>query len=340
MIASIQFPYVLQRSGIDPDSVTLGPGSWGILFAIALFLSILIHEFAHVLVAQAMGVKVRGITLMMLGGVSEMEHIPEKPYAEFKVSVVGPLTSLALGGILLFIQGQTQSGDLALFSYWLARVNIALAIFNLLPAFPLDGGRAFRSLLAARVGMASATRTSVSVAHGLAWALGIVGVLSFNFLLMLIAVFIYSTATGELVLSISRGMLHGVTAGAAGYAIEPVLEETPLGLVAELMLSSSHRVLPVKTRSGEPAIVTAEALRQIPRGAWDESTVSQVMQKVPRTLRRDEPLDEALTDLIRAQALPLEEDHRIVGLVDYRDVVDLLELKSLAEHPESGGKAA
>src|SRR4051794_14681487 len=80
LVALVQFPYVLGKSGVSPTDISIGPGAWGLVFSAARFLSVVIHEFAHVLVAQAMGVRVEGITLMMLGGVSEMERIPEKPF--------------------------------------------------------------------------------------------------------------------------------------------------------------------------------------------------------------------------------------------------------------------
>ena len=331
MIASVQFPFVLIQSGINPAEISGNSLTWGAIFSLGLFLSIVIHEFSHVLVAQSMGIRVEGITLMMLGGVSEMEKIPEKPYSEFKVSIVGPLTSFAIAGILFLLHANTTSANVAFFSFWLARVNLTLGIFNLIPAFPLDGGRALRSLLAAKRGMASATQTAVKVAKGFAFFLGIWGFLSFNFLLMLIAIFVYSAATSELIISVSRGILRGVIAQDAVIWVEPVQENKNLNTVAAEMMRTRLRVLPVQTVSHQPAIINLEQLRQIPRERWSTVPVKDMMETVGRFLRLDEPLDESLPELAASGALPVQKEQQIVGLVRYRDISDLLDLKSLSE---------
>lgn len=340
LVASGQFPHVLQRSGVDAAAVGGGPLVWGIVFAFGLFLSVLIHEFAHVVMAQSMGVKVEGITLMMLGGVSEMEKIPEKPYAEFKVSIVGPLTSFAIAGVLFALRASADAPNVEFFCYWLARVNLILGIFNLLPAFPMDGGRALRSVLAARQGMASATQTAVKVGKGFAWVLGILGFLSFNFLLMLIAIFIYSAANAELVIAVSRGMLTGIKAGEAGIRTVLAREDQTLMEVAEQMLQNRHRVLPVWTSSGTPALVSIENLKQVPRESWRRTLVRDTMEKAARYLDAKEPLDEALPELAASGVLPLRENGNIVGVVRYIDIAELLDLKSLSEQERGARRRA
>lgn len=339
LIASVQFPYVLRQSGINPSEIVYSPWFWGVIFSIGLFLSIVIHEFAHVLVAQSMGVKVEGITLMMLGGVSEMERIPEQPYAEFKVSVVGPITSLAIAGFLFLLHAETSVPSISFFSYWLARVNLVLGIFNLLPAFPLDGGRAFRSLLAVRQGFVNATRNAVKVARVFAWILGIWGLLSFNFLLVLIAIFVYSAATSELIVSVSRRMLRRVTAHDVVILVPPVQEDQNLMTAAGEMLKRHLRILPVQTNTFEPAIIRVDHIRQIPHEQWDEVHVKDVMEKVNKILTFEEPLDEALPELAASGALPVQNNKQIIGLVRYEDISELLELKSLSEGGE-GKKVA
>ncbi len=212
-VAALQFPLVVQQSGIDPTSVSGGPVAWAIVFAFSLLVSVAVHEFGHVFVAQAQGVEVKGVSLMMLGGASEMERIPDRKYAEFKLAVIGPIVSLAIGAILLGLGRLTTSPSLDLFCYWVGRVNIALGVFNLLPAFPLDGGRALRSLMAVRQGQMRATQNAVRVSKVFAWVMGILGFLSLNLLLMLIAFFVYSLANAELVLQFSRKLLAGLKAG-------------------------------------------------------------------------------------------------------------------------------
>jgi len=334
-IASAQFPFVLERSGIEPSTLSGTPYQWGAIFAIGLFLSIVIHEFAHVIVAQSMGVRVEGITLMMLGGVSEMERIPEKPYAEFKISIAGPLTSFAIAGILFLIHENTSFSEMGFFSYWLARVNLVLGVFNLLPAFPLDGGRAFRSLLAAKSGMVKATLTTVKLAKGFSWALGILGFLSFNFLLMLIAIFVYATANSEMVVTISRGMLIDIIVSDVYIKIPPVSEGETLRGVAEKMIRTRHRIFPVQTQEGLPAVLTADLLKKIPREQWAMTSAREVSQRVSRFLSLGDRIDEAFQELASAGALPVRDNGVIVGIVSYADITELVELKSLAESKQS-----
>src|SRR3990167_5436781 len=119
LVATAQFSMVAKRVGIDPLILSFSPIIWGGIFAICLFVSIALHELGHALTAQAFGVKITGITLMMLGGVSEMERMPDKKYAEFKLAIAGPIVSLVIGGLLLFIHSNQISANVSFFSYWL-----------------------------------------------------------------------------------------------------------------------------------------------------------------------------------------------------------------------------
>jgi len=338
-VASMQFPLVVRQSGIDPAFVSWNPGIWGFVFAFALFLSVAIHEFGHVFVAQALGVKVQGVTLMMLGGVSEMEKVPERKFAEFKLSVIGPIVSLGIAAVLFTVERYSIWPNVTLFSFWLGRVNLILAIFNLLPAFPLDGGRALRSLLASRQGMVKATQNAVAVSKTLAWILGILGFMSFNILLMLIAFFIYTTANSELFLLLSRDVLKDVTANEVGLRT-PLLEESDsLTHAAQVMLTSRHRLLPVNG-IGVTGLVSVNELRRIAPERWSDVTVKQVMEVAKQSIDTAERVDSILPDLAssRMGAFPLKENGKIVGLVRYSDLTDALQLRSLEVPKETPSK--
>ena len=314
LIASVQFPIVLKQSGLDPEAISGSPGLWGGIFAVGLFLSVLIHEFAHTLVAQSMGVKVQAITLMMLGGVSEMEKIPEKRYAEFKVSVVGPLTSFGIAGLLIFAGAYSNWEEFRFFSFWLARVNLALGIFNLLPAFPLDGGRAFRSLLAAKFGMERATGLAVRVAQTFAWVLGIL-----------------SLASGNLLLPHHPKNHAGQkTVRDAWTETDPVTELETLQSAAEKMLRLRIRALPVLAEEGTPTILPAEIVRRIPNEQWREQRVRDGMLKVARFVSPEDPLDEIFPELGAQGALPVLVNGSIRGIITYANVAEILELKRLS----------
>jgi Zn-dependent protease len=176
---------------------------------VALFFCVLLHEFGHSLVAQRLGLKIQDITLLPLGGVSNLESLPEKPADEVKITLAGPLVNVVLAPIfvgvgLLFGAVPRMPTDLFMsigsvgqFFVYLGYLNVVLAVFNLIPAFPLDGGRILRALLATRLGAVRATDISSAVGQLFAVAFFLIGLLGGNFLLALVAVFIYFGATGE-----------------------------------------------------------------------------------------------------------------------------------------------
>src|SRR5919206_4779845 len=176
---------------------------------VALFVSVLLHEFGHSLVAQRLGLEIHSITLLPIGGVSNLESLPEKPSDELKITLAGPLVNVVLApiffGVGLALGAQpripadifTGIGSVGQFFFYLGYLNVVLAVFNLIPAFPLDGGRVLRALLATRLGAVRATEISAVVGKLFAAAFLLIGLFGGNFLLALIAIFIYFGATGE-----------------------------------------------------------------------------------------------------------------------------------------------
>jgi len=174
---------------------------WGFLAGVGIFTSIALHELGHSLIAIKKGCRVRQITLMCLGGMAQMEKIPTKPMDEFLMAIAGPAVSLAISGIsfgLLHLLAMINTPDflLALFLY-LAVVNIVLLIFNLIPAFPMDGGRVFRAALTPRYGRLKATFIAARLGQILAIAGGIYAFRNGELILIAIAFFIYMAAKNE-----------------------------------------------------------------------------------------------------------------------------------------------
>ena len=175
---------------------------WGLIIAIGLFVSVTLHELGHSYVAIKTGFRVRKILLLPIGGAAQLESMPSQPRQELLMAITGPGVSLVLAIIALFAANavlfvfgwKTISKVLSI----MASINIMLALFNLLPSFPMDGGRVFRALLTPKLGRLSATRLAANIGKGMAVIFGIIGVYPpFNLLLIAVAFFLYSTAGAE-----------------------------------------------------------------------------------------------------------------------------------------------
>jgi Zn-dependent protease len=329
LIANAQFPTVIEQSGIDSSLIYGSPGLWSFIFAFALFGSILLHEFGHVFMAQSLGVQVRSVTLMMLGGVSEMDQIPTRPYSEFKISIVGPLVSFLIAGALLVLERFTLSANVDLFCYWLSRVNIVLGVFNLIPALPLDGGRAFRSILSARTGNLRATMIAAKLAKTIAIVLGLIGLFGFNFLLMLIGVFIYGAANNELIVTSKKVLLKGLTVGELTRWISGISESQTLGFAIREMIQTRSRFLPVSTNTGEVNLLSLDQVKNIPRDLWDRLRVSQLIQQGKRVLNPEDELESVFSEIMVSGALPVKDSDFRKGIIQYRDISDFIDFKGI-----------
>lgn len=333
LVASAQFPLVVEQLGLERGQLALSPVLWGAIFAIGLFASVIVHEFAHVLVAQAQGATVEGITLWMLGGASEIKELPnEKRYGELRMAIIGPIVSLVLGAMLLWIASVAAEPNLVFISGWLGRINIVLGIFNLLPAFPLDGGRALRSIFAARSGKVRGTEKAVKVSKGLSIALGVLGVLGFNILLILIAAFIYMAAQGELSTLKSRENLKGVRARDVVIRTDVLDGNETIDDVGRRMSENRLSALPVKL-GANTGIVSLQSLRKIPRSKWQEMPVAGIAEKSVRSIEVDEPVERFFEDIMRApeQTLPATDHGSVIGVIRLTDLAELSEFRALEQ---------
>ncbi|MHB8997263.1 MAG: site-2 protease family protein [Armatimonadota bacterium] len=320
-----------------PDSHGLG-GLMGAAFVVALFTCVVIHELAHSLVARHYGVPVRHIILLPIGGISMMEKMPDEPRQEFNVAVVGPLTSLALAVVLGLIVYAT-GGTVTLFHPWtvwsvsgtnflarLAWLNLILAGFNLIPAFPTDGGRVLRSLLALHMDYAQATHTAAVIGQGLAILLGFIG-LFYNWWLILIAIFVYMGASAEDTQVRLRQALREVPAWRAMISDFRSLDRTTtLGEAFEYASHSYQHDFPVLDNGQLAGMVTRQALITGIQTGGAEQPVSEVMVSNPC---RVSPID-SLADIyqeLSTGACPIAavtDQTRLVGLVTPESVSQYL----------------
>jgi len=313
----------------------------GVLAALFLFLSVLLHELAHSLVAQARGLPVRSITLFIFGGVSNIGKEPEQPKAEFAIAVVGPLTSLVLAGVfwgLLHLVGEEMSPLVAMLSY-LALINALLAGFNLLPGFPLDGGRMLRSILWGTTGsLTRATNIATTTGRALGWGLigfGVFQLVSGNFLgglwIAFIGWFLNSAAGASRQQVTMQEHLRGVRVeDAMGLSLEYVSPQTSVDdVVLGIFFQRGLRSVPVCQDDRLVGMVTLTDVKELPQHKWTQTLVEEIMTRQPlHTVEVDDDLNLAL-GLIAEHGInqvPVLEGGRLVGLLSRADIIRYFQL--------------
>lgn len=335
-----------------------------LLAALLFFASVLAHELAHSLVAKARGLPVRRITLFIFGGVSNIEREPPSPGTEFLMAIVGPLTSLLLG-VLFLILGRGNlnvariSGDplrwianldpISTLLLWLGPLNILLGIFNMIPGFPLDGGRVLRSILWAFTGnIRRATRWATLVGQGIAWLFIIAGIsmvfgLNIPFFgtglvsglwLAFIGWFLNNAASQSYQQVVIEDMLEGVHVSRLMRTPMPgIAPNLPVGeLVYNHIMGSDDRAFPVMEGDHLAGLVCIEDVRKVPRSDWDKVPVSQIMTPAEKLdmVTPQEDASEALQKLARRDVnqVPVMQNGQLVGMLRRRDILRWLQLQS------------
>jgi Zn-dependent protease len=268
---------------VPPERLLGSPAVWGLGVAVGLFASVLVHELAHTVYALRRGGRVRSITLMMVGGVSELTEAPPRPRDEALMALVGPLASIVLavafGGGTWLLQG-TRSFNLQFACFYLASLNFFLGAFNLLPAFPMDGGRIVRASLTGRLGAVRATRVASLMGRAIAVLMGLWGAFSLNPFLLVIAVFIYVGAEGESRQVRMKATLERVPVSAL---MTPRLEGVDAGASlweAMWALRQAKRLLPV-TEDGRPVgWLGIDAVGGVPETERATRTARELMRPV------------------------------------------------------------
>ena len=317
----------------------------GALGSVLLFTSVLVHELSHSLVAMSRGYKVRGITLFFLGGVSEIEEEAAKASEEFWIAVVGPLTSVVLAGVfwvLLQLAGPVNPQAEALFWY-LAFINLALAIFNMVPAFPLDGGRVLKAVVWQATGnLARANTVATTAGSVLGFALIGTGVLMVlltrniaGVWWVLIGWFIQSAASTTRQQNRVRTRLSGRTVREAMQEGVPTVEPgiTVQELQDEYVTREFQRVYLVSLGGNFQGLVSVSDIKQVPPEERPHKFVTEIMTRSPNviTVNPSDPLETALERLRThdVNQLVVLENGQPVGLLSRRDILAVLEISEL-----------
>ncbi len=314
-----------------------------LIAALLLFVSVLVHELAHSVVARARGLPVKNITLFVFGGVSNIEKEPGSPGVEFQMAVVGPLTSLLIGGLsylLLLALGNNTTPVAAVLGY-LAYANVLLGIFNLIPGFPLDGGRVLRSIVWKINGnLRKATQIVTIVGQVIAYLFILVGIWMFfggnlisGLWIGFIGWFLLSSAQSANSEVMLQSMFRGVT-------VAEVMNTSPMTVPANISLQKlvNEYFLPLGLRSALvtqadqlAGLITLSDIRHIPREDWERVPVGHAM--IPRERLHIVSPQQSLNDVLPLMAgrdvnqLPVLQDDRLVGVLSRDAIVRYLEVR-------------
>jgi Zn-dependent protease/CBS domain-containing protein len=317
----------------------------GLAGAVALFVSIVLHELAHAFVARRKGIPIKGITLFVFGGVAEMHDEPATPRDEILMAAAGPLTSVALS--VLFFAASRLAGFVGspepavVVLVYLAAINLVLALFNLVPAFPMDGGRIFRALLWMRSGdirQATAIASSAGSFFGVVLvALGIFTLVSGDPLSglwwIVIGIFVRSVAQASYQQLLVRRVFQGEPISRF-MTTSPVTVQRAISietLVDEFVYRYHHKLFPVVDGERLTGCVTTRAVRELAREEWPRQTVGSITEELSEENSVGPHLDamtvlSRMTSTGRSRLLVVEGDE-LVGVVTLKDLVELLSVK-------------
>jgi stage IV sporulation protein FB len=346
----ITFPLILIWAAIQFG--VLSDGGWagalfGVIVVSLLFLIVTLHEIGHSFAALEYGVPVKEIVLLPIGGVAQLERIPENPIQEFVIAIAGPAVNFVLailmGGVALVFDidvlrpllNLARGPELtfgSIFAYIFV-YNIFLGVFNLLPAFPMDGGRVLRALLATRLDYVRATSIAVNIGRAMAWLMGLYGFLNGGFFMILVAFFVYMGAGQEEEMVKARAILRGLTVGQAySHEVQTLRPDEPIQAAIDLTLSSLQSSFPVCDGDGLVGLLTYPGLIKALHENGPTYPVGEAMQReVPAAQLGDELFDVQQRFRERnVDALPVVENGRFVGLITARDVGEIYRLLAIS----------
>ncbi len=315
-----------------------------ILFVLVVFACIVAHELGHALTARRFGIRTRDITLLPIGGLARLERMPENPTQELWVALAGPAVNvvIALGLYLVALwMGVAASISLGLLSGVfrvggdlvgaLMLVNVFLAGFNLVPAFPMDGGRVLRALLARKLEYVQATQIAASIGQVLAIAFGIVGLFKGYPFWLFIALFVYLGAEQEAHMAQVRSVLRGVPIREAMMTrFRALSQDDPLASVVDELLAGQQQDFPVMDQDQIVGMLTrSDLVAAIAQGKQDVP-IADVMRRDCRTVDEAEMLDHTFQQMREGECttLPVLREGRLVGLVTLENVGEWMMIQS------------
>jgi Zn-dependent protease/CBS domain-containing protein len=318
----------------------LAAGLYGVVFISILFLCVLLHEFGHVLAARRYGIRTRDVTLWPFGGIASLERMPEKPSQEIIVALAGPAVNVAIAIILSLVLGATVdinqlAGLERLQGSLLAQVaaaNVALVLFNLIPAFPMDGGRVLRAVLAWRLGFPRATRIAASIGQAIAIVMGIVGLFG-NPMLVLVAIFIFLAASGESGYVQARDLTRGHLARDAMItSFESLGVTSTVDDAAKLLLSTTQQEFPVVDGAGRlRGMVTRDGIVKSLGTSGGRTPVLEMMETEIQMVLPGASLDRVFEEMQRGKggqiAVAEAAGAPLLGYITRENITELMMIR-------------
>ncbi len=317
------------------------PAAWqGVIFVLAVFLCVLLHEFGHALAARRYGIATPDITLLPIGGLARLERMPEEPWQEFVIAIAGPAVNVVIAAIILLLLGGAGAlEDMAQledprvdFLVRLAGINIFLVAFNMIPAFPMDGGRVLRAALAARMPWSRATQIAATIGQGMAFVLGFVGLL-YNPILIFIAIFVYLAAAAEAQNAQIRDVSASVLVGDVMIRQYAALPRTAsLAEAVEALLDTSQHEFPILDMDGRlEGLLTRNDIIRALKESGPDSRVADAMQTDVPAIHHRKSLTEALRLMQdRGAVAAVDGAGRLVGLLTHENVGEMMMVRSAA----------
>lgn len=321
---------------------------WSTAFILALFICVVFHEFGHALTARKYGIGTESITLLPIGGVARLKEVPEDPKAEFMVAIAGPIVNIVIAILLYLVvpvdtffnmdqealQEELSRVNSQNFLFYLFAANIALAMFNMLPAFPLDGGRVLRALLSIKMGRVQATRAASTLGKMLAFMFFFFG-LFYNLILALIAVFIYFGAESENVMVMQLNMLRNYFVRDAMITNFSVLhpDDTLDDAVNQILVSTEQDFIVADEFDVRGVLLMAdlaEEIKQKGRG----TPVGEVMITNVKKLHPGEPLTTAYREMQLGgrNFFPVMENGQLIGIIDMNNINEFLRFRASLDY--------
>jgi Zn-dependent protease/CBS domain-containing protein len=324
----------------------------GLLFIIALFTIVVLHELGHAVAAKRYGIRTRDITLLPIGGVARLERMPEDPKQELVVALAGPAVNVVLAAVffaLIVLTGERVEDPENVmvtggpFLTQMFVVNVGLVLFNLLPAFPMDGGRVLRALLAMRMDYVQATQVAASIGQGMALLFGFLGLFGSNPILLFIALFVWMGAAAESSMVQMKSALGGIPIQRAMIThFETLTPHDTLGQAAEHIVAGFQHDFPVLEASKVVGVLTrADLLAGLVQGGKD-TLVAEVMDRQFETADPHDMMEGVLTRMQTSEcpSVPVVRNGKLLGIVTADNLGEFLMIQTaLKNHQRHEGPA-